>query len=81
MIYDSETMAGVRALRLWQEGMELACPVCGAMLAVIPEGVQRPKMPLGMFCPKSKGHVHFYGETRGTLESVRGVIRKMKGGE
>lgn len=77
MIYDHETMAGARAFRLWQEGVELTCPVCGAELSMIPEGRPRTEMPLGLFCPENKQHVYVYGETRAALESVRSVIRKM----
>lgn len=77
MIYDHESMTGARALLLWKEGVELTCPVCGAVLSVIPERLPRTEMPLGLFCPESKQHVYFYGETRAALESVRSVIRKM----
>lgn len=77
MIYDPEKMAGTRALRLWQEGVDLTCPICGAELSMIPEGRPRTEMPLGLFCPENKQHVYVYGETRAALESVRSVIRDM----
>lgn len=77
MIYDREKMAGARALRLWQEGVDLTCPVCGTELSMIPEGLSRTEMPLGLFCPENKQHVYVYGETRAALESVRSVIRNM----
>ena len=77
MIYDSEKMAGARAFRLWQEGVDLKCPICGAELSVIPEGIPRTQMPLGLLCPENKQHVYVYGEPREALESVRSVIRGM----
>lgn len=77
MIYDPESMAGLRGLALWQAGVELTCPVCDAVLYTIPEGIPRTRLPLGLFCPSNKAHVSFYGETASALESVRGVIRKM----
>jgi len=77
VIYDSESMAGLRGLALWQAGVELTCPVCDAVLSTIPEGIPRTQMALGLFCPGNKAHVSFYGETASALESVRGVIRKM----
>lgn len=77
MIYDRDGMQGERGLRLWQQGVDLTCPICGAVLSAIPEGISRDKMPFGLFCPTNKEHVYEYGETRAALESVRSVIRKM----
>ena len=77
MIYDAERMSCNRALLLWQEGVDLECPVCGAKLTSIPEGAPRSELPLGLLCPENKQHVYLYGETRAALESVRSVIRGM----
>lgn len=77
MIYDREKMAGARALRLWQEGIDLTCPICATQLAAIPKGSLRTEIPLGLFCPKNKQHVYFYGESKEALDSVRSVIRGM----
>lgn len=79
MIYDHEKMAGMRALRLWQEGVVLTCPACGAVLSPIPEATPIGIMPFGLTCPVNMKHVYVYGETRKALDSIRGVINMMSG--
>ena len=77
MIYDAKSMAGGTVFRLWQEGVNLECPVCGAVLSAIPEGLPRTALPLGLFCPRNKQHVYMYGESKEALDSVRRVIKEM----
>lgn len=71
MIYDHEKMAGMRALRLWQEGVVLSCPVCGAVLSSVPGATPIGIVPFGLVCPVNTKHVYVYGETRKALDSVR----------
>lgn len=75
---DVKNLTGVQALRLFEDGQELSCPTCNAVLRPIPND-WNPSMHLsGLECPVSQAHYIAYADGSGQgLHDFRAWVKSV----
>jgi hypothetical protein len=75
-----EGLSGVQALRAFEEGDQLSCPICAAHLDSIPQGIAPgTECILGLVCPKNFKHYLIYGEDADVMKEARERMRRIAG--
>jgi len=76
-IVNAGSLEGAEALRKYEAGLHVVCPVCSAALQSIPAGVQ-PGHPIsGLVCPTDQRHYLLYGESEFAMKSMRAFIKDL----
>ncbi len=73
-------ISAVQALRMFEGGQPLSCPVCDTVLAAIPEGVLPGTGRIsGLVCPVNNKHYLIYGEDADVMKKAREGLRRIAG--
>lgn len=71
------SLAGAKALRKYEAGLRVGCPVCSAALHSIPAGVQPGHSLSGLVCPTDQRHYLLYGESEVAVKSMRAFMKDL----
>ena len=73
-------VSAVQALRMFENGQHLSCPVCEAVLDSIPNGIVPGTGRIsGLVCPVSNKHFLIYGEDADVMRKAREGLRRIAG--
>jgi hypothetical protein len=73
-------VSAVQALRMFEGGQYLSCPVCAAVLNSIPSGVIPGAGRIsGLVCPISNKHYLVYGDDADAMKKAREGLRRIAG--
>jgi hypothetical protein len=73
-------VSAVQALRFFEGGQHLSCPVCDALLDSIPAGIAPGTGHIsGLVCPVSNKHYLIYGEDADVMKKAREGLRRIAG--
>lgn len=76
----TDGISAVSALRMYEGGQYLSCPVCKALLDTIPSGVAPGSGNIsGLVCPVSNKHYLIYGDDAEAMKKAREVMRRIAG--
>lgn len=76
----TDGISAVQALRMYEAGQHLSCPVCKALLDTIPTGVAPGTGNIsGLVCPVSNKHYLIYGEDADVMRKAREAMRQIAG--
>ena len=74
----ADTVSAVQALRMFEGGQHLSCPVCEAMLDSIPPGLAPGTGRIsGLVCPVNDKHYLIYGHDAEVMKKVREGMRSI----
>lgn len=73
----ANTLTASEALAAYSRGERLACPVCGATLASVPEVLEPGTRPMGLKCPNDIHHFLIHGEPADDMKAVRERMKNM----
>ncbi len=75
---NTNEISATHALRMFEAGQHISCPICNTMLASIPTdtppGAGRI---LGLTCPIDNKHFLIYGEDAETMKKARDGLQKI----
>lgn len=71
------TLVGAEALRQYESGVRMVCPVCSADLQSIPAGVAPGHRVSGLVCPTDQKHYLLYGEDEAAMKGMRALMKGM----
>ena len=73
-----DQITAVQALRMFEAGQYISCPVCEAILDPIPAGVEPGAGRIsGLVCPADNRHYLVYGDDAETMKKAREVMRRI----
>lgn len=76
----TDKVSAVRALRIFEGGQHLSCPVCDVVLDSIPAGVApRTGRISGLVCPVDNKHYLIYGDDADVMKKAREGLRRISG--
>lgn len=76
----ADEVSAVQALRMFESGQNLSCPVCKSILESIPSGVSPGTGRIsGLRCPINMKHFLIYGEDADTMKKAREGLRRIAG--
>lgn len=71
-------ISAVQALRMFEAGQHIGCPVCEATLDSIPAGVMPGTGRVsGLVCPFDNKHFLIYGEDAEVMKKAREGLRRI----
>ena len=71
------SLAGAEALRKYEAGLRVVCPVCAVALHSIPAGGQTGRSISGLVCPTDPRHYLLYGESEVAMKSMRAFMKDL----
>lgn len=74
----SSEISAAQALRMFEAGQHITCPVCEALLDSIPTGViSGTGRVSGLVCPVDNKHFLIYGEDAEVMKKAREGLRRI----
>ena len=71
-------ISAAQALRMFEAGQHISCPVCEAALDSIPTGLMPGAGRVsGLVCPVDNKHFLIYGEDAETMKKAREGLRRI----
>lgn len=74
---DAGSLVGAEALRKYEAGVHVICPVCSVELQPIPARVQPGNSISGLVCPTDQRHYLLYGEDESAMKSMRAFMKDL----
>jgi hypothetical protein len=75
-------VSGIQALRTFESGKNLNCPICNAVLASIPSDISPGTGHIsGLVCPINNRHYLVYGEDAIVMKKAREILRSIAEGK
>ena len=74
---NAASLTGSEALRKYEAGLRVVCPVCTAALQPIPAGVQPGHSISGLVCPTNQRHYLLYGENEASMKNMRAFMKEL----
>lgn len=75
MSVNASSVSGADAIKLVQQGQQLLCPVCAAVLKTVPENWEQGKALHGIECPNNQQHFVIHCEDEHAMKNIRARMR------
>jgi hypothetical protein len=76
-VVNAAALVGAEALRKYEAGVRVVCPVCSSELQAIPAGARPGQQISGLICPTDQRHYLLYGEDEAAMKGMRAFMKEL----